>query len=574
MIWNGVSVGTYDPTSGLMQTIALDVTAIDGNNTLMFREIGESGDNTGTFLANVKVGDIIVIDETAGVDTDSDDTTNPTVQALFNGIVNVGTDPDMPLHAICARQRRGGECRGPVRRRRTGSERSLSLCADACRQYGRGFRPEDHGRSRDTLFNEGGLIVGRIDNADGTANPAGAAALALHIDAGTGQVAVAQFVSLQHPDTTTNDEGISLAAGSVSVTVTATDGDGDHVSQSADISQTVVFEDDTPVIVTPDQATVVESTAAGSSNTFAPASATGSLGISWGADNANPDSGTHDRSVAFDPALAGVQGLTSNGDAITYTLSSNNTVLTATTTHGSVTHTVFTVSVNDQTGNYSFNLFDNIDHTPPASGADHNDSALSFGFTATDSDGDSTSSSFTVHVTDDIPVVTGLANTGNVSESALPSVQSTFGNLNIDWNADDRGTSHLEFAPDSGGHLMPAGLTSGGVPLDYTVRLAANGVDQELVAFKQGDTDANPVFIVALNGLGNPAFAFTLWQPLDHTGGNDASLPLGFTVKAVDGDGNSVTQTFTVNIVDDVPNAVNDTNSISEDAPRRSAAMC
>ncbi len=246
VIWNGVSVGTYDPTSGLMQTIALDVTAIDGNNTLMFREIGASGDNTGTFLANVKVGDIIVIDETAGADTDSDDTTNPTVQALFNGIVNVGTDPDMLEHQYA--QGSGGVVNasalfgadGPA----AGGGVSYALTLANNTGVDSGLKTTDGHEI--SLFNEGGLIVGRVDNADGTANAAGAAALALHIDAGTGQVAVAQFVSLQHPDTTSNDEGISLAAGSVSVTVTATDGDGDHVSQSADISQTVVFEDDGP----------------------------------------------------------------------------------------------------------------------------------------------------------------------------------------------------------------------------------------------------------------------------------------------------------------------------------------
>ncbi|TPM96043.1 type I secretion C-terminal target domain-containing protein, partial [Mesorhizobium sp. B2-1-5] len=359
---------------------------------------------------------------------------------------------------------------------------------------------------------------------------------------------------LDHLDHSLNSGDSGTMAIDIGSLFKATDFDGDSVNLAGTLN--IVVENDRPVIVAA-ETTVAESTAAGSTNAFNAASATGSLGISWGADNANPDTGTHDRSVAFSPLLTGVQaGLTSNGDAITYTLSSNDAVLTATATHNSVIRTIFTVSINDQTnGNYSFNLQDNIDH--PA-GADHNDKALSFGFNATDSDGDSTSSAFTVHVTDDIPVVTSPAGTGNVSESLLPLVQPTSGNLNIDWNADDKGSSHLEFARGPGNTLMaPEELTSGGVSLDYTVRLAANGVDEELVAFKQGDTVSNPVFMVTLNGVGTPTFVFTLWQPLDHdhTGGSDASLPLGFTIKAVDGDGDSVTQSFTVNVADDVPAA-------------------
>ncbi|TPK32407.1 DUF5801 repeats-in-toxin domain-containing protein, partial [Mesorhizobium sp. B2-5-3] len=359
---------------------------------------------------------------------------------------------------------------------------------------------------------------------------------------------------LDHLDHSLNSGDSGTMAIDIGSLFKATDFDGDSVNLAGTLN--IVVENDRPVIVAA-ETTVAESTAAGSTNAFNAASATGSLGISWGADDANPNSGIHDRSVAFNPALAGVQaGLTSNGDAITYTLSSNDTVLTATATHNSVIRTIFTVSINDQTnGNYSFNLQDNIDH--PA-GADHNGKALSFGFNATDSDGDSTSSAFIVHVTDDIPVVTSPAGTGNVSESLLPLVQPTSGDLNIDWNADDKGSSHLEFARGPGNTLMaPEELTSGGVSLEYTVRLAANGVDEELVAFKQGDTVSNPVFMVTLNGVGTPTFVFTLWQPLDHdhTGGSDASLPLGFTIKAVDGDGDSVTQSFTVNVADDVPAA-------------------
>ncbi|MCA0060611.1 DUF5801 repeats-in-toxin domain-containing protein, partial [Mesorhizobium sp. B261B1A] len=246
VLWNGVSVGTYDPTSGVMQTIAIDVTATAGDNSLTFREIGEAGDNTGTFLANIKVGDIIVIDETAGVDADSDDTTDPAVAALFAG-VNAGTDPDMPLHQYA--QGSGGVVNATALFGADGpaAKASLVYALTLASNTGvdSGLKTTDgHAIS---LFNDGnGHIIGVYDANNNGVTATDKVAFALHVDAATGQVAVAQYVSLHHPDTSSNDEGIALGAGSVSVTVTATDGDGDHVTQSADISQTIVFEDDGP----------------------------------------------------------------------------------------------------------------------------------------------------------------------------------------------------------------------------------------------------------------------------------------------------------------------------------------
>ncbi|CAN7205389.1 cadherin-like domain-containing protein [Rhizobium sp. LjRoot258] len=52
--WNGKLVYTYSPTA-TMKSIDLDLTAIDGINTLAFKEVGNSSDNTGTYLANVSL---------------------------------------------------------------------------------------------------------------------------------------------------------------------------------------------------------------------------------------------------------------------------------------------------------------------------------------------------------------------------------------------------------------------------------------------------------------------------------------------------------------------------------------
>ncbi|MBB3539883.1 VCBS domain-containing protein [Rhizobium sp. BK399] len=52
--WNNKLVYTYSPTSS-MKSIDLDLTAIGGTNTLTFKEVGNSSDNTGTYLANVSL---------------------------------------------------------------------------------------------------------------------------------------------------------------------------------------------------------------------------------------------------------------------------------------------------------------------------------------------------------------------------------------------------------------------------------------------------------------------------------------------------------------------------------------
>ena len=76
-------------------------------------------------------------------------------------------------------------------------------------------------------------------------------AFAIALDPLTGQVYVAQYLSL-HQDSATNtpNDLLSLAAGSVGVTVTLTDGDGDQASSTADISTHINFLDDGPTAPT------------------------------------------------------------------------------------------------------------------------------------------------------------------------------------------------------------------------------------------------------------------------------------------------------------------------------------
>lgn len=95
-----------------------------------------------------------------------------------------------------------------------------------------------------TLVLENGLIVGRV--ASGAF--ANQAAFAISIDA-SGVVKVEQYLSLQHPNTASLDEAVSMLAGHVGVNVTRVDADGDSVTTASpvDISGLISFHDDGPV---------------------------------------------------------------------------------------------------------------------------------------------------------------------------------------------------------------------------------------------------------------------------------------------------------------------------------------
>ena len=97
-----------------------------------------------------------------------------------------------------------------------------------------------------------GVVVGVVQSGPF----AGQAAFAISIDASTGVVTVEQYLSLDHPTEATAangfasyDEALFLASGSLGVTVTVTDGDNDQaVSNTADISGQISFDDDGPSV--------------------------------------------------------------------------------------------------------------------------------------------------------------------------------------------------------------------------------------------------------------------------------------------------------------------------------------
>lgn len=206
------------------------------------------------------------------------------------------------------------------------------------------------------------------------------------------------------------------------------------------------------------------------------ATATGVLGIKWGADNTDSGSdysagpfgtliqdhpdGVGDRSVTFgNNALAAFSGtltsghLTSHGEDIQLSFNADRTVLYGTAgTVGIDARTVFEVSLSDDgSGSFRFVLLDRLDH---ASGNNENNINLSFNYVATDSDGDSVPGTFSVVVNDDVPTPSTATVSGVVSEGDIPAPVVNAVNVHFDHNASNISGTHLD-----GSHVVVSGGT-------------------------------------------------------------------------------------------------------------------
>ncbi|MEC9403858.1 MAG: DUF5801 repeats-in-toxin domain-containing protein, partial [Pseudomonadota bacterium] len=231
---------------------------------------------TGKLTINV-VDDIpevaIWTDRTVTIDeTDynqNDDTTSRGMAGLFASVTNVGSDSDMLQSPIYAKDDVIDTAFV------TGTDenvtKSLTLQIDNAASGVQTTSGQDI-----VLFLENGLVVGRVGGAEGKA------AFAITIDS-DGDVSIAQYMSLKHPNTGSADEGIDLS-GKISAVFSVKDFDGDVVTKSVSIGNKIVFEDDGPVANFSGTVIVTEDgTTAGS---FLTQSATGTLSFDAGADGA------------------------------------------------------------------------------------------------------------------------------------------------------------------------------------------------------------------------------------------------------------------------------------------------
>jgi T1SS-143 domain-containing protein len=430
-----------------------------------------------------------------------------------------------------------------------------------------------HGLAVHTVLLADGTLVGYTGEAAPTA--ASASNVVFYATVSDTDNGHYNFTLVQSLDDAKGSDAITLTFG-----YTATDSDGDSASNTF----SVTVADDKPVASTGDAGSVTEGALINGNeapHSEADATATGSLNISWGADNANTDQGgAGDRSVAFTNGTVTTTGqdgeaLSSHGLAVHTVLLADGTLVgytgEAAPTATSASNVVFYATVSDtDNGHYNFTLVQSLDD---AKGSDA--ITLTFGYTATDSDGDTAASSFTVTVADDKPVASA-GDAGSVTEGALasgnenPHVESdasATGSLNISWGADNANTDQggagdrsVAFANatvttegqegealSSHGLAVHTVLLADGTLVGYTGETAPTAV-----ADAKGAVGSNIVFYATVSDTDNGHYNFTLVQSLDDAKDSDA-IKLTFGYTATDSDGDSATNSFTVTVADDKP---------------------
>jgi len=189
-------------------------------------------------------GGTTTIDETAG--NQNNDSDAAAVLALFDTeVVNKGTDLSPTEFAISTTPLVS------VSGSTTGNDEEGATTAISLAIVGGNGTDSGLDTTNGTsifLFKEGDLVVGRIGSA------AGAAAFAIAIQQ-DGNAAIAQYVSLKHPDTTNPDDQVDLT-GKVNAVVTVTDGDGDASTDTFGIGDKLNFDDDGPALADPNNTVV------------------------------------------------------------------------------------------------------------------------------------------------------------------------------------------------------------------------------------------------------------------------------------------------------------------------------
>ncbi|MFS2126594.1 DUF5801 repeats-in-toxin domain-containing protein [Pseudomonas sp. Pseusp97] len=407
---------------------------------------------------------------------------------------------------------------------------------------------ESAGGARILLFNDGNGVVGKVE---------GSGAIAFVVRPDGGALTLDQRVAFIHPDSNSDDEALSIAAGKISLTATITDKDGDSDSASIDLGSKLVFHDDGPSIsanaglaptLTVDETVLT---------TDATANFSGAFTSNGGADGGSV---SYSLTSAADGTPSGLQ--TTSGQSIVLVKVSDTQV------EGRVGNTggavAFSLTLDSATGDLKLDqklALKHSDSTNPDDPVSLLGNKVSLVATITDGDGDHRSASIDLGdklvFKDDGPALIAGGNvTGQVMEDALPGgnpdgasdTTTATGSLTslVNFGADGPGAFSLTGNYSS---LTSQHLTSGGVALAYSV------VGNLLTA----TAGAKTVFTLSLDAAGN--YEFKLVGPLDHPlhNGSDAeqlSLNLGGVIKATDGDGDPVSLgsgSLVINVQDDLP---------------------
>ncbi|MCR9933995.1 retention module-containing protein [Vibrio antiquarius] len=338
---------------------------------------------------------------------------------------------------------------------------------------------------------------------------------------------------------------IDHAANSDSLTIDfpiiATDFDGDTTSATIPVTIT----DDAPIIdnVVPLAVDEDDLASIGSDQTDA-VFVEGAFTTTQGSDRVV--------SYQLDSASDPVSGLTSQGEPVTLveTANADGSFTYVATADG---NPVFTMNVNAD-GTYNFRLEGPVDHA-----LNSDELVLNFPIIATDFDGDTTTATIPVTITDDVPTIDNVVPL-TVDEDDLASIgsdQKDDAFMSGSFTTTEGSDSVVKYQLDATADPV-AGLTSHGEPVELTETTNGDG------SFTYTATaDGNAVFELVVKPDGS--YTFTLQGPLDHAVNSD-SLQIDFPIIATDFDGDTSTKILPVTIVDDQPSITNvDAISVDED---------
>jgi len=392
-----------------------------------------------------------------------------------------------------------------------------------------------------------------VRSADGTTTwtatsanyPAGTPAAVLVIKA-DGSYSFSMGAPLAHATSGANEENPNL-----DFNYTVTDGDGDQAGARLRIQ----VDDDTPVsmgVVT--ASTVLDDdifggNANGTGDVADASTASGGAGALFSAGADGVSSVTLNSVTGFQ-AIRVVSGVASAENVVwgSPTISAGG-VTTWIATGALSGDTVARLIINAD-GSYSFTTFKSLVHS--VNGSNEEELSITFSYTVRDGDNDAANGSLIVNVDDDTPVSSGVVQSAGVYENEINGLgtqqgisdheadnpdgslhdENYTGNLNalVSMGADGRGGYQVEMT-DLAPELLS--LTSAGVAITYSIDTAnnmligkANGV--EIFHFQ---VDPN-----------TGQYSFRLSGPLDHFGGNNASITLDMSsaVTARDGDGDTL----------------------------------
>ncbi|WOX46770.1 retention module-containing protein [Aeromonas sp. XH] len=224
--------------------------------------------------------------------------------------------------------------------------------------------------------------------------------------------------------------------------------------------------------------------------------------------------------IGFDASQPGLQGLTSGGAPVVISVSGNSI-------SGMVNgQNVFTLTL-DQQGHYVFTLNQPLDQGSV-------DSLLKAGFTLTDSDGDSVSSTLTVAIGDGAnPVISAVTGTEMTEGDQGAGAQVSHMSFTVSHGSDALDGSSLKFDIGAIQSSLDGKYSSHGSKVTFT--LDANG---DLVGTS---SDGHEVLraelsLVESNGNWSVTAKVVLSGELDHQGSESLNLPLTVTLTDKDGD--------------------------------------